>query len=315
MRSGLVDEKGFKAFRKEVVMLSKVDHINIITFVGYCMDPFLLIVMDFVSGGTLTDFVDSLEPSDPPSMQTVMKILTGSATGLAYLHDTEPMPILHRDIKSENILLTDDFEAQIADLGEARVMAEDHAMTMVGTHGYTAPEVLRGEHYDTSADVFSFAIVMCELLTLRAPYSDMMKDDKGERILTFSQISAMTQKKEGGLRPSLPEGMDDEIVRLVRESWSSDAALRPSCAVLVVRLEGVERRVSKERSFRTLSSVEAADLEKEDQEKCVLALCREVHDLLTNYKPADWSDKRALFIIDEVGLFFCYTTSSSTQPL
>ena len=59
----------------------------------------------------------------------------------------------------------DDCEPRIADLGEARVLADNHAMTMVGTPAYTAPEVLRGEHYDTSADVFSFAIVMCELLT------------------------------------------------------------------------------------------------------------------------------------------------------
>ena len=129
------------------------------------MDPFLLIVMEFVSGGTLSDFVDNTDPLDPPNFEVVMKILIGSAKGLAYLHATEPMPILHRDIKSENILLTDDYDARVADLGEARVMAEDHAMTMVGTRGYTAPEVLRGEHYDTSADVFSFAIVMCELLT------------------------------------------------------------------------------------------------------------------------------------------------------
>ena len=146
-------------------MLSRVDHINIVGFVGYCVDPFLLIVMEFVSGGTLTDLVETHDTMSPPSMETIMKILIGSATGFAHLHATEPMPILHRDIKSENILLTDDFEPRVADLGEARVMAEDHAMTMVGTPGYTAPEVLRGEHYDTSADVFSFAIVMCEVLT------------------------------------------------------------------------------------------------------------------------------------------------------
>ena len=79
------------------------------------------------------------------------------------------MPILHRDIKSENILLTETGDARIADLGEARVMTEEKNMTVVGTRGYTAPEVLRGEQYGTAADVFSFSIVMCELLTLREP--------------------------------------------------------------------------------------------------------------------------------------------------
>ena len=87
-------------------MLCRIDHINIVAFVGYSMDPFLLIIMDFVSGGTLRDLVKNHEPTNPPRMKTMMKILIGSASGLAFLHATEPMPILHRDIKSENILLT-----------------------------------------------------------------------------------------------------------------------------------------------------------------------------------------------------------------
>ena len=81
-------------------MLSKVDHFNIVSFFGYSTDPFLLIVMDFVSGGTLRDLVEKHDPLDPPSMKILMKILIGSAKGFAYLHGTEPMPILHRDIKS-----------------------------------------------------------------------------------------------------------------------------------------------------------------------------------------------------------------------
>ena len=86
---------------------------------------------------------------------------------MAYLHDWQPLPILHRDIKSENILVTKDLTPKIADLGEARVMAENRAMTIVGTNGYTAPEVLKGEPYGPSADVFSFAIVMSEVTTLQ----------------------------------------------------------------------------------------------------------------------------------------------------
>ena len=128
---GLVNEKGFEAFMKEIMTLSQIDHVNLITFVGYCLEPNLLIVMEFVSGGTLSSYVLAQDLADPPPLQTMMKILTGSANGLAYLHAWEPMPMLHRDIKSENILLTDDLEPRIADLGEARTMARDHAMTVV----------------------------------------------------------------------------------------------------------------------------------------------------------------------------------------
>ena len=175
-------------------------------------------------------------------------------------------------------------------------MAEDHAMTMVGTPGYTAPEVLRGEHYDTSADVFSFAIVMCELLTLHAPYSNLMKNEEGKSLLTWPQITAMTQKRVGGLRPFLPDYMDEEMVRLVRESWSDDAALRPSFSVIVLRLQGIARRGDGSFKFKK----ERILNEKIADEKDILSLCRGMHDLLYHYKPAEWSDKKALAIVDEV---------------
>ena len=128
---GLVDKDGLDAFRKEIVTLSEIDHINLITFVGYCLEPNLLIVMDFVSGGTLSAMIKAQHLAEPPSLATVMKILSGTAKGLEYLHARRPMPILHRDIKSENILLTDKLEPRIADFGEARTMAKDHGMTIV----------------------------------------------------------------------------------------------------------------------------------------------------------------------------------------
>ena len=135
--------------------------------------------------------------------------------------DHKPMPILHRDIKSENILLTDDLQARIADLGEARMMAEDQKMTVVGTKLYTAPEVLRGEQYGTAADVFSFSIVMCEMLTLREPYSEVRKNNGSEIILSLAQISAMTSKA-GGPRPLIPSDMDTSIHNLIKECWDDD---------------------------------------------------------------------------------------------
>ena len=142
MRAGLMDEDGFHSFSKEVVMLAQLQHENIVTFKGYVLEPALLIVMDFVAGGTLKEFVKSASNSgDVPGLETTMNILEGCARGLEYLHMMSPAPILHRDIKSENILLTKKLEPRIADLGEARTVAENRTMTTVGTNGYTAPEV------------------------------------------------------------------------------------------------------------------------------------------------------------------------------
>ena len=142
MRAGLIDKAGFESFCKEVVMLSRLAHKNIVTFKGYVLEPALLIVMDFVAGGTLKAFIKiANDDGAPPGLQTTMKILKGCARALEYLHLMSPAPILHRDIKSENILLTKELEPRLADLGEARTVAENRTMTTVGTNGYTAPEV------------------------------------------------------------------------------------------------------------------------------------------------------------------------------
>ena len=102
MRCGLVDEEGFQAFSREVIMLSSLDHLNIVTFLGYSLRPVLIIVMEFVMGGTLSDWIDSHEDEHAPEIQTKLKILAGSAKGIEYLHheaNDEGVPILHRDIK------------------------------------------------------------------------------------------------------------------------------------------------------------------------------------------------------------------------
>ena len=113
-----------------MTVLAAIDHDNIVTFMGYSLKPTLLIVMEFVEGGTLSDYLAAQDPLEPPSFVEMTKILIGSARAFAYLHLTEPLPILHRDIKSENILVTKDLQPRVADLGEARVMAENRTMTM-----------------------------------------------------------------------------------------------------------------------------------------------------------------------------------------
>ena len=288
MRVTLVDEAGFKAFSREVIMLSTVEHPNIVGFVGYSKDPFLLIVMDFISGGTLCDFVEERGARSPLGMETTVGILIGAATGFAYLHAQLPMPILHRDIKSENILLTDDLEARVADLGEARVMAADRAMTVVGTNGYTAPEVLRGEHYGTTADVFSFSVVMYELLAMRKPYEDIMRDETGHVTMSWDQVAALTSKKEGGLRPSLPEGMDEVASNLITRCWSSEPDLRPSFPVIIAHLDAC---LLKHGQKRALSS-------KRRLERAARSTFRSFHDLMWVAKSKDWRESDALRLID-----------------
>ena len=229
MRVGLIDEEGFEAFKREVVTLSTLDHDHVVSLVGYCLKPVLLIIMDFVKGGTLSAWIEAQKPEDPPSLDTILVIVAGTAKGLAYLHSRDPAPILHRDIKSENILLTEKLVPKIADLGEARQLVENKTMTTVGTRGYTAPEVLRGEHYGMPADVYSFAITMSELFSLKPPYEESLFDEDGNKVATWDQIVEMTKT---GLRPQLPEHAPAAVRKLVQDCWQDDPALRPSFAVI-----------------------------------------------------------------------------------
>ena len=95
-------------------------------------------------GGTLDTFISTHHQNidNVAEFSTVMRILTGIARAIAYLHAVEPKPILHRDIKCENVLLSKKMDAKLTDLGEARIAVEEKKMTMVGTYGYTAPEIV-----------------------------------------------------------------------------------------------------------------------------------------------------------------------------
>ena len=109
--------------------------------------------------------------------------------------------------------------------------------TQVGTQGYTAPEILGAKHYGTAADIFSFAVVMSEVVTLRRPYSDMQRDQTDMIIVPWSKIVQMTIDE--GLRPTLPQEIDPEMKALIEDCWEENPALRPSATVVTNRLRKI----------------------------------------------------------------------------
>ena len=293
MRVGLVNKAGFEAFAKEVIVLSTIKHVNIVSFIGYSLEPTLLIVMEFVNGGTLSSVLAAQGLTDRLSFKASVKILLGSARAFNYLHAMEPLPILHRDIKSENILISKDFEPRVADLGEARVMAENATMTIVGTQLYTAPEVLRSEHYGTPADVFSFAIVMSEVVTHQPPYSDMMS---GPGAASLGQIVEMT-KPPSSIRPTLPHVLSTEMQTLIQDCWNAEPSLRPSFSTICTRLkmmvkgESFASRASLQTSFSKLLLAGTSDSNAENMKRAeAVELCKNIHQELLCTAPALWDE-------------------------
>ncbi|XP_010460140.1 PREDICTED: proline-rich receptor-like protein kinase PERK12 [Camelina sativa] len=164
--------QGDREFKAEVEIISRVHHRHLVSLVGYCIsDQHRLLIYEYVSNQTLEHH---LHGKGMPVLEWSkrVRIAIGSAKGLAYLHEDCHPKIIHRDIKSANILLDDEYEAQVADFGLARLndTTQTHVSTRVmGTFGYLAPEYASSGKLTDRSDVFSFGVVLLELVTGRKP--------------------------------------------------------------------------------------------------------------------------------------------------
>ncbi|KAJ7556796.1 hypothetical protein O6H91_05G099100 [Diphasiastrum complanatum] len=164
--------QGEREFQAEVEIITRIHHRHLVSLVGYCIaDTQRLLVYDYVPNGTLEYH---LHGKQRPVVEwaTRLKIAIGAARGLAYLHEDCHPRIIHRDIKSSNILLDNNFEAQVSDFGLAKLASDayTHVTTRVmGTFGYLAPEYASSGKLTDKSDVYSFGVVLLELITGRRP--------------------------------------------------------------------------------------------------------------------------------------------------
>ncbi|XP_010559015.1 PREDICTED: phytosulfokine receptor 1-like [Tarenaya hassleriana] len=180
--------QGFREFRAEMETLGRLHHPNIVRILGYCISgQDRVLIYEFLERGSLDFWLhdENAAVSSPLSWPTRVNIARGIANGLAYLHGLSK-PIIHRDIKSSNILLGPNFEAHISDFGLARRIdfSRSHVSTQVaGTMGYMPPEYWEGNTAATvKADVYSFGVLMVEIATRRRPnWPVMMAEEDGGR--------------------------------------------------------------------------------------------------------------------------------------
>ncbi|KAI3423475.1 uncharacterized protein J3R85_010971 [Psidium guajava] len=164
--------QGDREFKAEVEIISRIHHRHLVSLVGYCIaDTRRLLVYEYVPNNTL---YFHLHGEDRPVLDwaTRVKIAAGAARGLAYLHEDCHPRVFHRDIKSPNILLDNNFDARVSDFGLAKLAldADTHITTRVmGTFGYMAPEYASSGKLTEKSDVFSFGVVLLELITGRKP--------------------------------------------------------------------------------------------------------------------------------------------------
>ncbi|XP_050227769.1 probable serine/threonine-protein kinase PBL7 [Mercurialis annua] len=169
-RNGL---QGNREFLVEVLMLSLLHHSNLVNLIGYCADgDQRLLVYEYMALGSLEDHLYDISPGTKRlDWNTRMKIAAGAAKGLEYLHDKANPPVIYRDLKCSNILLSQGYHPKLSDFGLAKlgpVGDNTHVSTRVmGTFGYCAPEYARTGQLTLKSDVYSFGVVLLEIITGR----------------------------------------------------------------------------------------------------------------------------------------------------
>ncbi|XP_058753288.1 receptor-like serine/threonine-protein kinase ALE2 isoform X5 [Vicia villosa] len=169
------DHHGDREFLSEVEMLSRLHHRNLVKLIGICTElTSRCLVYELIPNGSVESHLHGVDREKSPlDWSTRIKIALGAARGLAYLHEDSSPHVIHRDFKSSNILLENDFTPKVSDFGLARTAADEdnrHISTRVmGTFGYVAPEYAMTGHLLVKSDVYSYGVVLLELLTGRKP--------------------------------------------------------------------------------------------------------------------------------------------------
>ncbi|RID55561.1 hypothetical protein BRARA_G02814 [Brassica rapa] len=240
--------QGDREFKAEVETLSRIHHRHLVSIVGHCIsDDRRLLIYDFVSNNDLYFHLHvSKEVLD---WATRVRIAAGAARGLAYLHEDCHPRIIHRDIKSSNILLEDNFDSRVSDFGLARLALDcnTHITTRVmGTFGYLAPEYASSGKLTEKSDVYSFGVVLLELITGRKPV-DTSQPLGEESLVEWARplISHAIETEEFGSLADPKLGVnyvDSEMFRMIEAAGACvrhSAAKRPRMGQIVRALESL----------------------------------------------------------------------------
>ncbi|XP_028252928.1 mitogen-activated protein kinase kinase kinase 7 isoform X2 [Parambassis ranga] len=210
-----------KAFIVELRQLSRVNHPNIVKLYGSCNSPVCL-VMEYAEGGSLYNVLHGAEPLPYYTASHAMSWCLQCSQGVAYLHGMKPKALIHRDLKPPNLLLVAGGTVlKICDFGTACDI-QTHMTNNKGSAAWMAPEVFEGSNYSEKCDVFSWGIILWEVITRRKPFDEIGGP-------AFRIMWAV----HNGTRPPLIKNLPKPIESLMTRCWSKDPSQRPSMEEIV----------------------------------------------------------------------------------
>lgn len=217
--------------RREIEIMHRAVHPAVLRLVAFMepseTDPSARLVLEYMHNGSLFEMLERTRKGEIVDMWNVTirtKVVFGIAAGMRYLHSLD---IVHRDLKSENILLSEFFEPKICDFGLSKMMSNDNLKNntqKLGTPLYMAPELFQNAPYDGRVDVYAFGMIMFEVVTGVSPFADIVNP------------MALGMKIVNGERPEIPEGTPEIYSQLIERCWSQDPDDRPSFGAVVEQL-------------------------------------------------------------------------------
>ncbi|PPD77532.1 hypothetical protein GOBAR_DD25550 [Gossypium barbadense] len=235
-------EEGEKEFQAEMRAIGRAHHKNLVRLLGYCVeDSKRLLVYEYMGNGSLADLL--FKSTKPPDWDERTRIALDVARGILYLHDECETPIIHCDIKPQNILMDDLWRAKISDFGLAKLLMGDQTRTFTGvrgTRGYMAPEWQKNTPISVKADIYSYGVVLLETVFCRRNLETNVS--KPEEVILSSMVYRCLVEKELDKLMVGEEVDKRSLERMVMVAlWciQDEPALRPSIKTVVMMLEGI----------------------------------------------------------------------------
>ncbi|XP_019184482.1 PREDICTED: putative wall-associated receptor kinase-like 16 [Ipomoea nil] len=267
-RSKIMDPTQVEQFINEELVLSQINHKNIVKLFGCCLETEVpLLVYEFINNGTLSEHIHNRDKASVLPWSTRLRLATETAEVLSYLHSAASPPIIHRDVKSVNILLDNDYIAKVSDFGASRLVPQDQTQltTMVqGTFGYLDPEYMQTHHLTEKSDVYSFGVVLVELLTSKRAISfdgPELERNLSQHFLSLLKGNQLFKILDGNI---LCEGSTteelQEVALLAKRCLNFKGEDRPTMKEVAMELSGLRRAVKHPWANNSSTSMESQAL-------------------------------------------------------